>query len=328
MTQATTQITTRVPPETAAQLRGGQHRGVVLVGVLWVIALLSIVAAGMSVSMRNEIRLAGNLVAAAQARHAAEAGIQLALVGLLGASEERGVPTGDALREFSIGGAEVRVRLTNESGKIDLNVAPEGLLDALLLVVGVAPEMRSQIVAAIADWRDADSAARAAGAEDEEYAVAGRPYGAKDGPFESVDELQLVRGITPPLYRAVQPALTVHSRRARVNPEAASRLVLLALLDGNEAEVDEYTAQRALHLRNRQPAPPFPVTVKPHAATGGGSTYTVHAHARVGTEATARATAVVDLRNRDKDHPLKIRDWRREGDALFPQIADERGAVQ
>ena len=58
------------------------------------IALLSIVAAGMSVSMRNEIRLAGNLVAAAQARHAAEAGVQLALSDLLGESEERGVADG------------------------------------------------------------------------------------------------------------------------------------------------------------------------------------------------------------------------------------------
>ena len=328
MTPATPQMTTCVPRETAAPWRGGRHRGVVLIGVLWVIALLSIVAAGMSVSMRHEIRLAGNLIAAAQARHAAEAGVQLALVGLLGASEERGAPTGDAVREFSVGGAEVRVRVTSESGKIDLNAAPEGLLDALLRGVGAAPEMRSEIVAAIADWRDTDSSARAAGAEDEQYAVAGRPYGAKDGPFESVDELQLVRGITPPLYRAVQPALTVHSRRARVNPEAASRLVLLAMLDGNDAEVDEYMAQRALHRRNRQPAPPFPVTVQPYAATGGGLTVSVHAHARIGTEATARANAVVDLRNRDKDHPFKIRDWRREGDALFPQMADERGAVQ
>lgn len=321
-------MTTSVPKVTAAQLRGGRSRGVVLVGVLWVIALLSIVAAGMSVSMRNEIRLAGNLVAAAQARHAAEAGVQLALVGLLTASEERGWKTGDAVREFAVGGAEVRVRLTNESGKIDLNAAPEGLLDALLRVVAVAPETRRQIVDAIADWRDADDLPRPAGAEDEQYAVAGKTYGAKDGPFESVDELQLVRGVTPPLYRALKPALTVHSRLARVNPETASRLVLLALLDGNDAEVDQYMAQRALNLRAHQPAPPFPVTGQPYIATGGNLTFSVHAHARIGNEATALANATVDLRNRDKDYPLRIRDWRREGEALFPQAAADEGAVQ
>ncbi len=329
MTPATTQMTKNVRRGTAPRWCGWRHRGVVLIGVLWVIALLSIVAVGISVSMRNEIRLAGNLIAAAQARHAAEAGVQLALVGLLNASEGRGVPTGDGVMEFSVGAAEVRVSVASESGKIDLNAAPEGLLDALLRVVGVAPEMRSQIVAAIADWRDADSSARPAGAEDEDYAAAGRPYGAKDGPFESVDELRLVRGITPALYEAIQPALTVHSRRGRVNPEAASSLVLLALLDGNDAEVEEYMALRALHLRNRQPAPPFPVTAQPYAVPGGGGlTVSVHAHARIGTEGTARVHAVVDLRNRDKDHPLKIRDWRRTGEALFPPSADERGTVQ
>ena len=321
-------MTTRVPRVTAAQSRSRRSRGIVLVGVLWVIALLSIVAVGMSVSMRNEVRLAGNLVAAAQARHAAEGGVQLALLGLLATSEERGWQAGDVVREFAIGTSEVRVRLTNESGKIDLNAAPEGLLDALLLVVGVAPETRRQIVDAIADWRDADDSARPAGAEDEEYAVAGKPYGAKDGPFESVDELQLVKGVTPPLYRALRPALTVHSRLARVNPAAAPRLVLLALLDGNDAEVDQYMAQRAVNLRARQPAPPFPATGGLYVASSSSPTFSVHAHARIGNEATALANAIVDLRNRDKDYPLKIRDWRREGDALFQQAAADDGGVQ
>jgi general secretion pathway protein K len=325
MAQTTPQMTI-VATLTAA--RGWRDHGVVLVGVLWVIALLSIVAVSMSISMRNEIRLAGNLVAAAQARHAAEGGVQLALLTLLTTSEERGWQTRDAVREFAIGGAEVRVKMTNESGKIDLNAAPERLLDSLLMVVGVQPESRRQIVDAIADWRDADNLIRPAGAEDEQYAIAGKTYGAKDGPFESVDELQLVRGITPPLYRALKPALTVHSRLARVNPETASRLVLLALLDGNDAEVDQYMAQRAFNHRARQPAPPLPATGQPYVASGGGFTFSIHAHARIGNEATALANAIVDLRNRDKDHPLKIRDWRREGDALFAQAAANQGGVQ
>lgn len=322
----TAQMTTVTRPTAARTHR--RDLGVVLVGVLWVIALLSIVAVSMSMTMRNEIRLAGNLLAAAQARHAAEAGVQLALLELLTTSDERGSQTRDAARDFSIGGAEVRVKTTNESGKIDLNAAPERLLDSLLIVVGVEPEARRQIVDAIADWRDADNLTRSAGAEDQQYAVAGKTYGAKDGPFESVDELQLVQGVTPALYRALKPALTVHSRLARVNPETASRLVLLALLDGNDAEVDQYIAQRAFNHRARQPAPPLPATVQPYVASSGSFTFSIHAHARLGSEATALANAIVDLRNRDKDHPLKIRDWRREGDGLFAQAPANQGGVQ
>jgi len=100
------------------------------------------------------------------------------------------------------------------------------------------------------------------------------------------------------------------------------------LLDGNDAEVDQYMAQRAFNLRARQPAPPFPVTGQPYVATSGSFTFSVHSHARIGNEATSLATATVDLRNRDKDYPLRIRDWRREGEALFPQAAADEGAVQ
>jgi general secretion pathway protein K len=298
---------------------GKRVRGVVLVGVLWMLALLSIVAAAMSLNMRNEIRLAGNLVAAAQVRHAAEGGVQLALFEMLATSDDRGMHPASSMREFTIGSSEVRVSVSNENGRIDLNAAPEGLLDALLAAVGVAAEARRQIIDAVADWRDADDSPRPAGAEDADYAAAGRHYGAKDAPFESVDELQLVMGITPPLFKALKPALTVHSRTGRVNPEAAPRLVLLALLDGNEAEVDQYIAQRAISMRDGRPAPPLPTTNLPYVASIGGITFNVHAQARIGNEATAHANAIVDLRNRDKNEPLKIRDWRREGDALFQQ---------
>ena len=107
------------------------------------------------------------------------------------------------LREFSIGGAEVRVRTTNESGKIDLNAAPEGLLDALLTAWWVwRPKCEAKLSPRLpigvtrTAWRG-----RQVPRTRNMQSQAG-PYGAKDGPFESVDELQLVRGITPPLYRA------------------------------------------------------------------------------------------------------------------------------
>lgn len=81
---------------------------------------------------------------------------------------------------------------------------------------------------AIEDWRDADDLAELNGAEDREYAAAGRPYGAKDGPFDSLDELQLVSGIDRDLYRTLLPALTVNGS-AKPNQRYSPPLVLAAL---------------------------------------------------------------------------------------------------
>ena len=51
------------------------EQGFALVIVLWVVALLSIVAASLAFSMRTETTLAHDLVAQAQARALAEAGL-------------------------------------------------------------------------------------------------------------------------------------------------------------------------------------------------------------------------------------------------------------
>ena len=48
-----------------------------------------------------------------------------------------------------------------------------------------------------------------AGFTDDEYEAAGRNYGAKDGPFDSVEELLQLLGMTPALYQRLAPALTV-----------------------------------------------------------------------------------------------------------------------
>lgn len=52
-------------------------------------------------------------------------------------------------------------------------------------------------IASYFDWIDADSAARAEGAEDSWYLRLCPPYRAKNAPIELLDELLLVRGFTP-----------------------------------------------------------------------------------------------------------------------------------
>jgi hypothetical protein len=88
--------------------------------------------------------------------------------------------------------------LTDEAGKIDLNYAPEMMLEYL-----PGLESNPSIAAAIVDWRDLDDDVTqnintgSEGAESNYY-QATFGYNAKNALFESLDELRLVAGLTDP----------------------------------------------------------------------------------------------------------------------------------
>jgi type II secretory pathway component PulK len=94
-----------------------------------------------------------------------------------------------------------RFGVTDEGGKINLNALmildPRGkaLHDRLM----VLPNMTEEIADAIVDWIDGDNLPRANGAEDSYYQSLTPPYHCKNGPLDSLEELLLVRGVTPEL---------------------------------------------------------------------------------------------------------------------------------
>jgi type II secretory pathway component PulK len=96
------------------------------------------------------------------------------------------------------------------------------------LAAGVEPEQAEEIAAAIEDWRDEDDKERPKGAEGFYYRSLRDGYDCQDGPFEHPEELLLVRGVTPEIYRAVEPYVTPYGW-GRVNLNTAGRVVLQAL---------------------------------------------------------------------------------------------------
>ena len=50
------------------------------------------------------------------------------------------------------------------------------------------------------DWRDKDNLHRLNGAEDDYYLSLPQPYKCKNGDFTSIEELLLVRGVTPEIF--------------------------------------------------------------------------------------------------------------------------------
>jgi general secretion pathway protein K len=191
------------------------EEGIALIAVLWALTLLSLVAAAVSLETRSSTRIARNIAENATAKAAADAGIQRAILDLV---SSRGAPI-DTLKfradgrdyAWRFGNSTVHISALDESSKIDLNQAPEALLAALFQSVGVNSDKAQSLAAAIADFRDADNLRRASGGEEAEYQSAGLAWRPKNAPFQTIEELQQVLGMTADIYRRITANVTIYS---------------------------------------------------------------------------------------------------------------------
>src|SRR5690606_14274628 len=74
------------------------------------------------------------------------------------------------------------------------------------------PDEAVTLTLAIGDWLDADALPLTAGSEDDAYLALTPAYRAANRPMASVSELRAVAGMTPALFQALQPLVTVWPR--------------------------------------------------------------------------------------------------------------------
>lgn len=205
-------------------------RGAALLMVLWLITLLTALIGTFALSARIE-GLQGRVASeGAVAGQAAHAGLEYALSRLSAADPQRRWQPDGRTYAWRFADADVKISIADVSGKIDLNAAPAPLLAGLFRTLGARSDEAMQLASAIVDWRDADAMTQAAGgAEMAEYAAAGRPYGAKNAPFDGVAELTQVLGMPPALYAQAASHLTVYSGLSRPDPRFATATVLSAM---------------------------------------------------------------------------------------------------
>jgi type II secretory pathway component PulK len=103
---------------------------------------------------------------------------------------------------FSPDGIELWVKVDDESGRININSAPEGhIRDKILGLMGEELVNEADHLAdAILDWRDEDELVRMHGAEVGFYQTSGLDYAPANGPFKVLTEMLLVRGVTTDLF--------------------------------------------------------------------------------------------------------------------------------
>jgi general secretion pathway protein K len=193
------------------------------------VVLLSAVTISFLTSSTTSYRLSRNALEAARWEAAAEAAIARAVLGLLDTRRERRWRVDGTPQAFSFGGVKMRIAIQDELGRIDLNQADHSLLAGLFRSVGLGIDAAAGLADKMLDWRGSGPGKRLGGAQEPDYRAAGLTHAPRNGPFQSVDELKLVMGVTPELYRRVEPALTVYSGRQFLDPQFAPAVALAAL---------------------------------------------------------------------------------------------------
>ncbi len=293
---------------------GARQRGVALILVLWACALVAIMLGGFAVLARTEGTQARYQFAQAQARYAAEAGLARAVAALHDPDTERRWRSDGQPYRFGFARADITVRITSEDGKVDLNAALPEVLSNLVASLDVEPDKARALAAAIADWRDTDDDVRPNGAEAGRYEQEGRGYGPRNGPFASIQELQLVLGMTPELYARLRPLVTLWSGRTVPDPAYAPAAVLAALPGMNAKTAGAYVERRhEADLSSALPDLPNGMQV---FAGNAGATHSIVSTARLadGTHATLHAT-IRRRGNQPGGLPYVVLQWR-EGTTL------------
>ena len=255
-----------------------QSCGFALIIVLWTLVLIAFIVAQLTSSGRTEVRIAGNLAADAVADAADDGAIFAAIFNLSDPNPAQRWPLDGAVHELTIGNSRVMVRLEDEAGRINPNLASPALLEALLRVTGSDPETARRLAGTIGEWVGSAPVARPQNAVLADYSAAGLDYGPPSAPIETLDELGRVIGMTPVVLAAIRPHLTLFGP-PEPNLASADPVVAAALAQASPAS-------QAPPIASNQP-PLDLITVRIEASAVGPS------NARVSKTAIVRVGAML-----------------------------------
>ena len=249
--------------------RAGGEKGVVLlitlmilvliVTLVWEVFRIGARAAQTGAFGRDSIR--AGLVA--------EAGIAAARVALREDADDNTYDTLDEIWSrpvppIDLGEGTIHIVVEDEERKININRlvlangnAPDdqrlAVFRRLLEILEIDPSLADAVV----DWLDNDEEPRVGGAESAYYLSRKFPYKAKNDLFDTVEELRLVRGVTPEVFKKIRPFITVYSEEGKVNINTAPVQVLMALSAGEDAaeagEITEASAKEIMEYRKDTP---------------------------------------------------------------------------
>jgi len=221
------------------------QKGVALLMVLWVLTILLVIVFSFSFMTRTETLSTAAFKGGLERKFIAEGAMERAIMELFYRNVYKNQTIELEGREVwqvdgtpytgQLGNGTYTVSIIDESGKVDINSASDVLLKNLLLTMGIPEEEADTIVDSMMDWKDPDDLHRLHGAENDYYMSLQNPYKAKNARFDSLEELLLVKGVTSDILygskdrKGIIDFLTVHTKKNRININAAPKEVLMAI---------------------------------------------------------------------------------------------------
>lgn len=246
-----------------------RESAVAMIIVIWVTALLMVIALSFSVIARTEIFSTVTFREQMINKYIAEAGMQRAIMEIFYRNAnknnqiiftgEEAYSTDGRFYRGETGNGFYKISIHDESGKININTLNDSsgiILNNLLVNSGIDKETADTIVDSILDWKDADNLTRLHGAEDDYYMSLPNPYKAKNANFDNLEELLLVKGVTPEILygNEEKPGLinfiTLYSNTDKININAAAPEVLKAIPFMSDDDV-----QQIMNYRNADNTP-------------------------------------------------------------------------
>jgi len=273
------------------------QRGSVAILALWAMAIIAALLAAAGATTRSEALIARNMIAASGARHAAEAGTQLGLERLLRRHAAGGAVFDGTPERWQDGSIRVDIAVFDETGKIDINVAPVELLAGLFLAVGEPRETALLLACDVLDRRGEIGP----GCPEPVFAAPPRPHR-----FAAPEELAQLPGFDASLYDKIADYVTTATGASAIAPLVAPRPVLLAVPGATPTLVDAFLQSRRDAGAMELPAGTGPI---PFLMASPGRDFTISAIATTGDGARYRADLQVrltDLANR----PYEVIAWR------------------
>lgn len=205
--------------------------GIAIIAVMWIVAGLTLLVAGMITSSRANVAAAQMIQGDVEAAALGDAAIERAVLNVFAEAE---AVTKLATREYAVGGRSVSVRIQPANGFVNVNVASESLLrDLFVFGAGMTQEAGETLAQRVIDWRDADDSAMPLGAEEDAYVAAGTLFRPRGERFDVPEDLLQVLGFSFDTYARIEPMITVIGDAALVDPLAAGIDVLTVLGHGD-----------------------------------------------------------------------------------------------
>jgi len=176
------------------------NRGTVLIVSMWVILVLVGLVLVLGRSARVDALSSANYVSSVQARAVAEGAAQFVLSRVEPSKGDPASALAEPCKRVQVGDGffwilrpdlgddrDYAFGIRDEASRINLNSASTEMLLKI-------PGMTDELAPAIVDWRDQDSEVSPGGAESEYYLLLPEPYSCKNAPFESIEEVLMVKG--------------------------------------------------------------------------------------------------------------------------------------